>query len=186
MSGYVYCLTNRVNGKQYVGITTRSVQKRLSEHYAADSYIGNALRKYGIENFDVSILEKVESRDALLAREVHWINEVSSFNKGYNLTLGGDGARTLEKLEIQLSDKQKRFVDFANKENTKPIDVNDEGEMARMIIINLMMFYLNAEYESVKRRLAKTLMKLKPEYLKVAIGVGVIDEKELAEFVGAR
>lgn len=49
------------------------------------------IRQYGIENFELIILEEVEHREDLDEREKYWIKEKNSYvkNNGYNLTLGG-------------------------------------------------------------------------------------------------
>jgi len=105
--GLVYLATNLVNGKVYVGITTRQLSSRIGEHIY-DSTVGNshsptyfhkAMAKYGIENFKFTVLEEVEQtsfegmRERLYALEQKYISEYHSNNKniGYNLTYGGDG-----------------------------------------------------------------------------------------------
>lgn len=96
--GYIYCITNLINGKQYIGKTTYSVTKRFQEH-CSDSKrercekrpLYDAMNKYGIENFKVECLEEVD--DCILSdREIYWINELQTYgSKGYNATKGGDG-----------------------------------------------------------------------------------------------
>lgn len=96
--GYIYCITNLINGKQYVGQTIRSLEERFKDHshqaYSSgneDRPICRAIRKYGIENFKIEELEQVEN-DLLNEREIYWIQELQTFGKsGYNATKGGDG-----------------------------------------------------------------------------------------------
>lgn len=59
--GYIYLITNKVNGKQYVGQTSRTIEKRIAEHfYVNDNLpIHNSIKKYGKDNFDVCELEKI-------------------------------------------------------------------------------------------------------------------------------
>ena len=59
----VYKITNKINGKIYIGQTTRTFEQRWKEHCNdamnfKDIYLfHNAIRKYGKENFECEILE---------------------------------------------------------------------------------------------------------------------------------
>ena len=97
--GYIYCITNLVNQKKYVGKTIYSVTERFKEH-CRDSKrercekrpLYDAMNKYGIENFKVECLEEVDDSTVLSDREIYWINELQTYgSKGYNATKGGDG-----------------------------------------------------------------------------------------------
>ena len=98
--GYIYCITNLVNQKKYVGKTIYSITKRFKEH-CSDSKrercekrpLYDAMNKYGVENFIVEELEVVEDDNLLSEREIYWINELQTYgSKGYNATKGGDGS----------------------------------------------------------------------------------------------
>ena len=94
--GTIYCITNTFNGKQYIGQTTRSVKKRFSEHFSdakrgkCSSKFGNALLKYGKENFSVEVLIcNIPSIDELNTLEEKYINMYGTRTSGYNLSSGG-------------------------------------------------------------------------------------------------
>jgi len=83
------------SGKSYIGLTKYSIDERLIQHKkAADGFsqykFHQAIRKYGIENFNSEILEECDSTIAD-QREIYWINHYDSFNNGYNMTNGGYG-----------------------------------------------------------------------------------------------
>lgn len=94
--GYIYKITNKINGKIYIGLTTRSIKQRWGQHQTeckrTDKYPNNkfynALLKYGTKNF---IVEQVEECDntILPIREQYWISFYNSFIEGYNSDLGG-------------------------------------------------------------------------------------------------
>lgn len=96
----IYCATFP-NGKKYIGQTKRRFVDRYKEHKYASSLdeinlcpFYRAIKKYGFENLDWSILEICESEEYLNDREVYWINEYNSFigfkgSMGYNGTVGG-------------------------------------------------------------------------------------------------
>lgn len=94
----VYKITNKSNGKLYIGITNQGVAVRFGKHVSdangnSTFPIHNAIRKYSIENFEIETVEVVDNVELLKQREIYWINFYDSYNreKGYNLTLGGDG-----------------------------------------------------------------------------------------------
>ena len=90
--GVVYLILNLVNGKKYVGQTTRTVEERFKEHATADSAIGRAIQKYGVENFRCGVIVICFSKAELDAQEIHYIAVLrSKAPTGYNLTDGGDG-----------------------------------------------------------------------------------------------
>ena len=55
--GYIYKCTCVISGKSYVGLTTKTIEERKKEH------LHSAIRKYGIENFEWSIVEEIEGSD---------------------------------------------------------------------------------------------------------------------------
>lgn len=96
----IYCAKNIVNEKVYVGKSV-DIEKRWKDHKNGYnnpnssqyiSYFYNALRKYGFNSFEFSVLEEC-TEDKLNDREIFWINKFQSNNReyGYNTTDGGDG-----------------------------------------------------------------------------------------------
>ena len=59
----VYKITNMNNYKIYVGQTKFTAEKRFKEHSKANSLIGNAIRKYGEEQFSLEVLAICETRE---------------------------------------------------------------------------------------------------------------------------
>ena len=90
--GIIYKLTNKISGKIYVGKTIHRLSERFSGHKCANSVVGQAIRKYGVENFSVEVIEECDSLESLNEREKFWIRELNCKSpNGYNLTDGGDG-----------------------------------------------------------------------------------------------
>lgn len=94
--GYIYCITNLINEKKYVGKTTYSITKRFQEH-CKDSKkercerrpLYNAMNKYGIENFVVEELIECPN-DELDSYEKMYIEKLQTY--GHNATKGGEGS----------------------------------------------------------------------------------------------
>ena len=91
MYGVIYVIINLLNGMRYVGQTRQRLKKRMSQHASANSYIDNAIRHYGWDNFTVEVIEECATPEQLNERERFWI---AYFNcnhpNGYNLTDGGN------------------------------------------------------------------------------------------------
>lgn len=94
--GFIYKITNKINGKCYIGKTEQSIEKRFKQHiHDAGTErcrlrpLYRAMNKYGVENFTVETLEECEDT---VSREIYWIEFYKSYGRtGYNATKGGDG-----------------------------------------------------------------------------------------------
>lgn len=81
----IYKITNRIDGKIYIGQTTRSAMKRICEHKCKDSLIGKAIKKFGLENFQIENIERCDSKEELNLREKYWTEYFDCIHpKGYN------------------------------------------------------------------------------------------------------
>lgn len=92
----IYLITNKTNGKQYVGQTIHSAEERFVQHCKPSErncrLLNRAIQKYGVQAFEVSVLEHVESADELDSREIYWIEKLNTLSpNGYNLNGGGNG-----------------------------------------------------------------------------------------------
>ena len=91
----IYKLTNKINGKVYIGQTVRTLEERIKEHTSHNkTAISKAIRKYGINNFEIEIIEKCKTVKELNSREKYWIKKYNSFSEtGYNLCEGGENTK---------------------------------------------------------------------------------------------
>lgn len=92
--GYIYKISNSINSKVYIGLTTNPIEHRFYQHkYLAGRGVNRALycamRKYGIDNFYVEQIEECDN-SILKQRERYWIAYYNSYMNGYNMTVGGD------------------------------------------------------------------------------------------------
>lgn len=97
----IYKITNLVNGKIYIG-QSKDIYKRWKEHrynIANKKYesciLYKAIKKYGIDNFEFSVVESCKIED-LNIREEYYIRKYKTYVgfkdcNGYNMTLGGEG-----------------------------------------------------------------------------------------------
>lgn len=100
MRGFIYKITNNVNGKVYIGQTIQTIKERFYQHCAtkcSDSVLNmaihRAIKKYGKFNFTIEVIEEVD-KDSLNDREKFWIEYYNSYNNGYNSTIGGQDSST--------------------------------------------------------------------------------------------
>lgn len=95
--GKIYCAHCISTGKKYIGQTVKNnINLRINEHFA-DSIkyqhkFANALKKYGKSGFIWGIIEECEL-SILDDREIFWISQYNTFDKGYNSTKGGNQSK---------------------------------------------------------------------------------------------
>lgn len=131
----IYKITNKVNGKIYIGKTTKTIHERYQRHFYnhknGNTYLYKSMRKYGFDNFMIEAIEETLNLDE---REIFWISELSP---DYNMTKGGDGGDTstspnfIESLKHRpppkptygmLGKKQsQKFADAIKLSNSRPV-----------------------------------------------------------------
>lgn len=95
--GEIYKVTNKLNGKVYIGKTTCNMATRKKDHISKslrkvnNIRFHNAIRFYGPDNFYWEVIEDCAD-DLLDSKEIYYINLYNANNKyfGYNMTEGGD------------------------------------------------------------------------------------------------
>lgn len=117
--GLIYLITNIVNGKVYVGQTTKTIGERFSEHKSearrgSELPFHRAVRKYKPDAFTATELEKCSDRDSLNQAETRWIRTLhaATSESGYNCTSGGEGGyeRTPES-RLRIAAAQTRYLE---------------------------------------------------------------------------
>jgi group I intron endonuclease len=126
MNGGIYKITNKKNGKFYIG-SSKNIKRRWVEHkndlnnnQHINPKLQNAWNFYGESNFDFLILESIEE-DKLLSREQFYLDTFMPYKReiGYNIgiqSFGGDN-----------------FTNNPNKENIRQllsdVNLNDKNPM---------------------------------------------------------
>lgn len=136
MCGYIYKITNTLNNKIYIGLTTSTIAKRFNSHICSSrkikdpraSILHNAMAKYENirEVFSIEQIDVANSIEELKEKEIYWIKFYDSTNPsiGYNMTFGGEGANGYHHNE-----KTKHLISIKTKGKKK-----SEATRHRMIV----------------------------------------------------
>ena len=122
--GYIYKVTNNINGKLYIGQTRWNISDRWAGHKHDamrrnyNTAFAKAIRKYGAENFKVEVVEKIKENDLdllnnkLNEREIFYIKQFHSLSheNGYNITKGGNNIGDAYKVKTYCFLKDGTFV----------------------------------------------------------------------------
>jgi len=157
----IYLIRNKITNGRYVGQTIRKVSDRWNQHCREtrqNTPLYRSIKKYGIENFEFSILEVSPSYTSLDELERKHIREQKSFIKlncgGYNLTEGGNGLRCV-------SDLTRKKIGISGKgriSTRKGIPLSDSH---KKLLSDLLSGVNNPNYgkhhsDEVKEKIAKT------------------------------
>ena len=147
--GYVYKITNKINGKIYIGQTTSTFDKRYNGNIANthNKHLRSAIEKYGIDNFIVDKEFRVAtSKEELnkLEKECIEMYKSNTSEFGYNKTSGGESYEFSEEIKRKIS------------ENRKGIPVTEE---TRLLLSSKRKGELNGMYG--KKHTESTIQKIK-------------------------
>lgn len=87
--------TNKINGKKYIGITMRDVQKRWKTNgrgYSYNNHFYSSIKKYGWDNFEHEVILCNLTKQEAEMFEVEMIKKYNTTDRkyGYNMNKGGN------------------------------------------------------------------------------------------------
>lgn len=97
--GIIYLVTNKRTGKQYVGLTVMTLERRWQYHLeqasaeriTSEASLHAAIREFGPDAFTITKLDTGKTKDDLEKKERRWIKKKKTLvPAGYNITLGGE------------------------------------------------------------------------------------------------
>lgn len=153
----IYKWENLINHKCYIGQSI-DLNKRLAQHFSniknkkCNNPLYRAVAKYGLENFDVTIIETLNISDDLKSqldeREKYYIQKYNSYGRdGYNQTIGDDGGilgyrftedqkNHVSKNSLKQAENYKKIVYLYNVEHNYYQTWMDAGYAARQLRVN--------------------------------------------------
>jgi group I intron endonuclease len=133
--GCIYRIINKLNGDSYIGQYHKdnpkgrfATHKRLARDETTTEHLYRAIRRYGIENFEFTLI-CVCAKKELNDLEIKYIADFKTFGeKGYNMTSGGQGIRDFKHSE-ETKDKLRKLSTgkFPNEEVRKRISEGLKG-----------------------------------------------------------
>lgn len=143
----IYVVANMLNNKKYIG-QSKNIKRRFMSHHIYDyknknngnynSKFYQALRKYGLSNFKVEVIENCNINE-LDKKEKYWIKYFDTYKNGYNSTEGGDSiSDKLFSFETELKRQKTRELHKSLKSENHPRAKlkNDEVVFIRQRYIN--------------------------------------------------
>jgi group I intron endonuclease len=129
----VYCHTNKLNNKKYIGITSQIPENRWrnGKGYINNEYFYRAIEKYGWHNFSHEILYTGLSKEEAENLEIKLIAEYKTTNNefGYNIEAGGNSTEKFtDNIRKKISQSLKGHV--CSDETKKKISEAQKGKIS--------------------------------------------------------
>lgn len=158
MKGFIYKITNNLNGKIYIGQTIqnpidrwyRHCQKSNLNKNEANMAIKRAIFKYGKNNFTFKVIETLDNytKELLDEREVYWISFYNSYEEGYNCTKGGNsGAKPLKIAKSEYNDIIELYKLGASLRNIAKEYNVDKATIKHILVINDIELHTTRSYK---------------------------------------
>jgi len=189
----IYKITNKINNKTYIGLTSRDFNVRKYEHIYESQIeskfkFHQAIRKYTIDNFTWEILEtgitNIKQANEL---EIKYINKFDSYVNGYNMTKGGGGREDYYFSEIakermrQAKLGTKRTHESKEKQSKKMSGIK-KSETHRLNVIKAITGLKRSDEEKIKmsNRMKGKMVKDKNP---AAIKINIYDSNNNLKFI---
>jgi group I intron endonuclease len=129
--GVVYLITNKRNGKCYIGQTT-NFSKRIKKYKRLEckgqQRLYNSLAKHGVENFSFEIIDEAIDKIQLDFLEIFYIEKFRSTESdhGYNLRSGGSFGKHSKESNLKNSEAHKGIT--ITEEAKRKISIANSGK----------------------------------------------------------
>lgn len=140
----IYKVTNKLNGKSYIGQTKCTVAERIKRHIYGRSKIGRAIIEDGEENFDISVIDNADTQKELDELERYWIAFYNTCETGYNTLIGGKPTRKEFELLHEMSKKAKQ--NWGRKKEKERIKILEKNNNDHELYKKYMTCFGNQKY----------------------------------------
>jgi group I intron endonuclease len=178
----IYAWINKVNNKMYIGRANNLYRRVYSEKRSFKNgkhenlkKLFNAVKKYGVDIFDVKELISVTNKNDLIELEKYFISYFNTKDNGYNCTYGGDGTVghivTTEQREKQKKKMKEYWTDERKKQHSEKMKLwgNDDSRKSHLIFIGKQWINNPILIEKHKNACKKSMSKERIEKQKSSI-----------------
>lgn len=175
----VYKIENLINGKKYIGQTIKTFDERYqfkgegvervlaylemrernkqsySETLYGNDHLLKSIRKYGVDNFTVEIIDEAETQEELNEKEIEWIAYYKSDTDGYNKCIGG-----LSNSGWKPSDETRKIWSEARKGKMVGVNNPNYGQKHSQEVRNRMSKARRGKLTGAKHPKAKAIINL--------------------------
>lgn len=145
----IYRVYTTFNNACYIG-QAKDIYRRFNSHHIYDYKNENnncyntkfysALRKYGLDAFEIEILELCPTEE-LDKKEIFYINKYDSFHHGYNSTLGGQNwSENIHSEAIEQKKKETRELNQSLKGENHP-----RAKLTNEEVLSIRQRYIDGE-----------------------------------------
>lgn len=201
--GIIYCYTNLINSKKYIGQTINPRQ-RFNQHKSSafnpkdDEYeapLHRAFRKYGFENFKYEVLAEAETIEELNKLEIYYISYYNTRELGYNIEPGEKNCskpmkeETKQKLSLikgSFTEEEVIYLREAYRDHKSPSEIYKEKYAGKMHYYSFLNIWTGSRYKHIMPEVfeGKSHTKLTYEIaqaIREEYNKGGISYKKLAE-----
>lgn len=179
--GIIYCYTNLINNKKYIGQTINPHQRFLQHKSSAfnekdkdyDSPLHRAFRKYGYENFKYEVLAEADTIEELNGLEIYYIAHFNTKENGYNIEMGGKNSnkpkseetkKKLMKSHSVLSEEEVIYLRKAYQNNESPSKIYKDLYEGKMHYNSFLNIWTGSRYKFIMPEVFKNKSHTKITY----------------------